>query len=112
MKFKVEGQEFPFIDPEEIRIRELAEAEKALGMSMAEGTAGAWAISLFVSMRRAGDKRPAGLLADAVLDSNLGAVDTEEEDASPPADAGDGENKSGNLASLPTTGPPRSAQSA
>jgi len=69
-----------------IRVREMCEAEKALGMSADEGGFGAKvAVALFVIERRADPERPAVLIADQVLDLDMGEIVEVEEDA-PPAE--------------------------
>ena len=88
MRFKIDGVEMEVA--EDIRIRELVEAEKALGFSMDEtGSAGKMAIAIFVAMRRHDADIGPGLLADKVMAVDLSKFE-EVEEASPPAEGGNG----------------------
>jgi hypothetical protein len=110
MKFKVNGQE---LDAGQMRIREICEAEKALGMDLGEtGLGGKMAVSLFVAIRRVNpDKHPVEI-ADEVLAVSFEDLETiEEDDESPPAEGGDGVREPVPV-NPPTSGPPLSAVSA
>src|SRR5215471_11087423 len=64
----------------------MCEAEKALGMSTDEGGFGAKvAVALFVIERRADPAKPAVLIADQVLDLDMGTI-VEVEEENPPAE--------------------------
>ena len=84
MKLKI-GDEVFTLDGG-IRVREMCEAEKALGMSTDEGGFGAKvAVALFVIERRADPTKPAVLIADQVLDLDMGTI-VEVEEENPPAE--------------------------
>lgn len=86
VRFKIDGVEL--VAAESFRVRELVEAETALGFSLDEtGSAGKMAIGLFVSMRRNDPDIGPGMLADKVLNTDL--ADYEEiEDDTPLDEAG------------------------
>lgn len=87
--WKINGEVLPA--PEHIRVREMCEAEKALGISADEtGMAGKMALSLYVSLRRKDPERSAGLIADDVLNVDMTAIEEVEDEAVPtsPADEG------------------------
>src|SRR5262245_53088934 len=103
MKFKVNGVELAA--PESFRIREVCEAEKALGLSLnQEGLAATLAIALFIALRRNEPERDAVAIADEVMGIDMADLKEIPED---PPDEGDPD-----VVSLPTTGPPPSALSA
>jgi hypothetical protein len=88
MRFRIDGVEYVAV--EDIRVRELVEAEGALGFSMDEtGSGGKMAIGLFVAMRRHDTDIGAGLLADKVMGIDLSKYEEVEED-SPPAEGSNG----------------------
>jgi len=83
VRFKIDGEVFEAA--EDIRVRELVEAEKALGFSLDEtGSAGKMAIGIFVAMRRMDAEIGPGMLADKVMAVDLSKYE-EVEDAGPPA---------------------------
>jgi len=83
VRFKIDGEVFEAA--EDIRVRELVEAEQALGFSLDEtGSAGKMAIGIFVAMRRADAEIGPGLLADKVMAVDLSKYE-EVGDANPPA---------------------------
>jgi hypothetical protein len=94
LRIKVDGKELD-LDEATIRIREMCEAEKALGMSMVDATAaGSMAIMLFIALRRDDQEIGPGALADLVLDTNITAVsEVEGEDARPPDVDATGKNQ-------------------
>lgn len=112
MKFKVDGRE---MSAEKMRIREMCEAEQYLNMDMESGFGAKIAVCLFVAMRRDDEHaaKPPRLLADEVLDTDLTALDFEdtEDEADPPAETVT-PNRTGDPASLPTSGRQLSVPSA
>jgi hypothetical protein len=112
MKFKLDGVEMEAAS--DIRVRELVEAESALGFSMDEtGSGGKMAIALFVAMRRLDPEKAKGLIADTVMAVDLSKFEeVEEEEPSPPApDPEDGVNGDAGLVKLQTSGRQPSASS-
>jgi hypothetical protein len=84
VRFKIEDVEYVAV--EDIRVRELVEAEAALGFSMDEtGSAGKMALGLFVAMRRQDGEIGPGLLADKVMAVDLSKYE-EVEEQDPPAE--------------------------
>jgi hypothetical protein len=103
MPFKVNGELLPDVD--HIRVREMCEAEKALGLNAGEvGMAGQMALALYVALRRQDPERSAGLIADEVLDVDMATIE-EAEDESPPATSPVDETGEQALESPPTIGP-------
>jgi len=103
VKFKVNGKELELSDS--IRVGEMCEAEKALGLSLEEvGAAGKTAIMLFIAMRRDAPGQPVSVLASEVMNIDLGAMEVEDD---PPAEAPEGGQEN-----QPTTGLQPSAPSA
>lgn len=111
MKFKVNGVE---MDATGMRVREVCEAEKFLGMDMSEGFGAKIAVALFVAMRRHEPNKPAGLIAKEALSVDIEQLGEDEEvEAVPPADEPADEAGNGQVPeSLLTTGPPPSVPSA
>jgi hypothetical protein len=107
MKFKIDGRELDVVDNP--RIREAAEAEKALGMDMEDGFTARLAISIFVALRRDDPEKSARDLGDEVMNMDLASLEEVEEEL-PPAEEPAAE--AGEPESPPTTGPLRSVQSA
>jgi hypothetical protein len=113
MKFKVDGRE---LDASGIRVGELCEAEKALGLNMADGSGASIAVSLFVAMRRedrnSENPKPLAMLADEVMAADVTTFE-EADDESPPAEApaANGAGKADPVL-LPTSGTRRSASTA
>lgn len=85
MKFKIDGRE---LEADSIRVGELCEAEKALGLNMADGSGAAVAVQLYVAMRRQDKQKPIHVLADEVMRADLTSFEEVEEE-SPPAEAAD-----------------------
>jgi hypothetical protein len=83
VKFKINEVELDA--PENLTVRELVEAEQALGFSMDSGSGAQMAVLLFVAMRKADPNKPAALLADDVLNSDISTVE-EVEGEDPPAE--------------------------
>ena len=81
MQFKINGE---LVDaPENIRVREMAEAEQALNCNAEEaGMAMKMALALYIALRRKDPDMNRGLLADQVLDMDLSGFETIE-DADP-----------------------------
>lgn len=103
-QFKVNGKLLPEVD--HIRVREMCEAEKALGLNAGEtGTAGMLALSLYVALRREDPERSAGLIADEVLDVDMTEVVSLEEEEDPTVTSPPDPSVE-QLASLPTSGLP------
>lgn len=111
MKFKIEGRE---LEADSIRVGELCEAEKALGLNMADGTGAAVAIQLYVAMRRQDKQKPTHVLADEVMRADITSFEEVEEE-SPPAGAADAAangKKDSDPENQLTSGVPLSARSA
>jgi hypothetical protein len=103
VQIKVNGELLPV--PENIRVREMAEAEKALQLNAEEtGMAGKLALTLYIALRRQDPERSPGLIADEVLDANMSTMEDVEEEEGPLASS-PGDPPPG-LASLPTSGRP------
>src|SRR5262245_319857 len=103
VKFKVNGMELAA--PESFRIREVCEAEKALGLSLnQEGLAATLAIALVIALRRKDPELDAVAIADEVMGMDM--ADLKEIPEGPPVEGDPG------VVNLPTTGPPPSALSA
>ena len=103
MKFKIDGVEQEIA--ENIRVGEMCEAEKSLGISAEEvGLAGKLALSLFVTLKRAEPEKPSAVIAKEVFDTDMSALEEVEDD--PPAEAVE------DLASRRITGHQPSARSA
>jgi hypothetical protein len=116
MKFRVDGVE---LDASHMRVREVCEAEKTLGLDMSEsGIGGKTAVALFIAMRRADPAKPVPVIAEEVLSADMTTFE-EIEDELPPTptktnfepggsssgfDASDGESDQA-LESPPTSGP-------
>jgi hypothetical protein len=112
MKFKL-GDGVEMEAASDIRIRELVEAESALGFSMDEtGSGGKMAIALFVAMRRLDPEKAKGLIADTVMAVDLSKFEEVEEPSPPAPDPEDGVNGDAGLVKLPTSGRQDSARSA
>lgn len=101
MPFKVNGKVLPELA--HLRVRELVEAEKALGVSAGDSDGAGMAVSLYVLLRREDPEISAGLLADQVLDVDFSEVETVEEEAHPTSPE---DPALGQLESLPTSGRP------
>jgi hypothetical protein len=112
VKFKVDGRE---LDASGIRVGELCEAEKALGLNMADGSGAAIAVSLFVAMRREDKKnenpKPLALLADDVMAADVTTFE-EADDESPPVVVPATNGAGNDPVSLPTSGTRRSVPTA
>lgn len=115
MRFKVDGRE---LSAENMRVREICEAEQYLNMDMEKGLGAKLAVCLFVAMRR--DEKhaakPPRMLADEVLDTDMTTLDFEdtedtEDEADPPAETA-AKNGAGGRESLPTSGRQLSVPSA
>lgn len=107
MRFKIDGRVLEA--PETLRIRESCEAEKHLGMSIEDGFTARIAVMLFAALRKEEPDKPPYLIAEEVMNADLGSLE-EVEEARPPEVAPEGaETQSENH---PTTGPLRSVQSA
>ena len=91
MRFTIEGR--GELSADNMRVHELCEAEKALGVNMTEGTGAAIAIQLFVAMRREDKVKPAHALADDVMRADVTsfAEVEEDEEEGPPDEAADDE---------------------
>jgi hypothetical protein len=114
MKFKVNGRELEAL--ESFRIGEACEAERALGIDLADtGLAGKMAVALFISMRRDDPERSVMQIADEVMGIDMAAFEEVEEESppaeTPAADEPTGEEIPGHE-HPPTTGALRSVQSA
>ena len=104
MKFKIDGVELAAA--ENIRIGEMCEAEKMLGITADEtGLAGRLALSLYVTKRRAEPEKPMQVTADEVMAADMSSLEEVEEESPPVETAAE-------PASLPTIGPRPSALSA
>lgn len=102
MQFKVNGEVLP--RAEHIRVREMCEAEQALGIDAEmTGMAGKMALSLYVALRRKDPEKSAGLIADEVLDVDMTAIEQIEDEPVPTSPAEEG---GANLESPPTSGHP------
>lgn len=100
MRFKIDGVELDAV--ENVRIGEMCEAEKELGISLEDaGSAGKFALMLFVALRRQDPSKPMGVTRDEVWATDMTSIEEVEED---PPEAGP--------ESLPTIGQPVSAKSA
>lgn len=108
MKISVDGRE---LDVDGIRVGELCEAEKALGVNMSDGSGAAIAVTLFVGLRREDKQKPAGALADEVMRADVTTI-AEADDAGPPAEGADEESSSPAPDTRRTSGVPLSARSA
>lgn len=71
--------------PENLRVRELVEAEKALGFNMDAGSGAQMAVLLFIAMRKREPDKPSALLADEVMNADISTVE-EVEEGNPPVD--------------------------
>lgn len=80
--------------PEHLRVGEVIEAEKALGLTMTDGWGAQIAVSLFVAMRNKEPEKPATVIAGEVLQVDISALEEVEDplpDAPKGADQGDPE---------------------
>jgi hypothetical protein len=69
-----------------MRVREICEAEKALGMGMQDSGTARIAVYIFVTLRKQDPERSAVLIADEVMGMDMTQLDELGEDAaSPPA---------------------------
>lgn len=98
-RFRIDGVELEA--PEHLRIGEVIEAEKALGLSMDQGLGAQMAVALFIAMRNKEPEKPATLIASEVLQADMSGLEEVEE--SPPADAPKGADPE----APPTSGTPR-----
>lgn len=108
------------------RVREVCEAEQALGVNGAAGSGATLAVSIFAAIRRANPDMMAARIADLVmnaeLDDEMIVTDEEEAEQSPPAEepaeteeAGEEEDEAEpvpDLESQRTSGPLRSVAQA
>lgn len=86
--FKIDGVFYP--EPDNVRVREMAEAEKALGMNADEvGVGGRLAITLYIVLRRKDPERSPGLVADEALNADMTHMEEVEEEDSPLASTPD-----------------------
>lgn len=95
MKFKIDGRELEA--PETLRIGDVCEAEKLLGVSMEGGFGPKMAVMLFIAMRKDNPKKPPVLVADEVMRADIATMeDVEEaEEESPPAEAAGAADENG-----------------
>lgn len=85
-----------------MRVREVCEAEKALGMGMGDSGTARVAVFIFVALRKLEPDESAALLADRVMDMDLAAM--EDADLPPLPVSANGQDPE----SPPTSGPPLS----
>lgn len=82
MRFIIDGVEIDAV--ENIRVGEMCEAEKELGISLADtGSAGSFALSLFVALRRQNPDKPGPVIRDEVFAADMTSI--EEVKEGPPA---------------------------
>lgn len=103
-RFRIDGVELEA--PEHLRVGEVIEAEKALGLSMDQSWGAQMAVALFVAMRTREPEKPATLIASEVLQVDMSGLEEVEEE-SPPVDAPKGadpeaQQTSGTLRSVNT----------
>jgi len=92
LKFKANGR---VLEADNMRVREVCEAEQALGVNLGEtGLSGQLAVQLFVALRREDPEKSPGLLADEVWATEMESIGEadEEVEADPPAEAPGGED--------------------
>ena len=88
-----------------MRVREICEAEQALGFEMGRSGTTRVAVYIFAALREADPERSAVHIADEVMDMDMTELE-EVEDSGPPAAGGE------DPANQQTSGPPLSAVSA
>ena len=110
-KLRMDGKEYELPDSDDWTTGELSEAEHALGASFGDTSQGdAMAITFYIAVRRVvgSSEMPNVVLADRVKRIPMKDLLTEEEDESPPVEAG---TTPASQEDLPTTGPRRLAVS-
>jgi hypothetical protein len=106
VKFKIDGRELEA--PEKLRVGQVCEAERALGVSAEDGFGARTAVMLFVTMRVDEPSKPAHLIADEVMRADIATVEEVGEE-SPPAGAPVGADHEQDQENPLTSGPLSSA---